>query len=94
MIKITREEVLKLARACQLDIHENEIQSIIDQLEQMLSYAVRVKEIAADAQEPSVRNINVFREDVVVSTNPEIILDKAPEREGNYFVVPIILENV
>jgi Asp-tRNA(Asn)/Glu-tRNA(Gln) amidotransferase C subunit len=44
-------------------------------------------------QEPPVKNVNVFREDVIVQTDPEPILAQAPEREGNYFVVPRILES-
>ncbi len=93
MTKISREEVLKIARASQLDLHEDEIKPLISQLEEVLSYAERVKEVAADVEEPSMRNVNVLREDVIVSTDPDTILEKAPDREGNYFVVPMILES-
>lgn len=92
MAKITREDVLKIAKMSQLAIHEDEIQSFVNQLEQILSYAERVNEIAADISEPSNRNINVFRDDVIDKTDPEPILDQAPVREGDYFVVPVILE--
>jgi aspartyl-tRNA(Asn)/glutamyl-tRNA(Gln) amidotransferase subunit C len=91
--KITREEVLKIAKMSQLAIHEDEIPGYIKQLEQVLSYAERVKEIAAEVEEPSNRNVNEFRQDVVDKTNPEPILDQAPVREGDYFVVPVILES-
>lgn len=93
MAKITREEVLKIAKMSQLAIHEDEIPAYIKQLEQVLSYAERVKEIAADVEEPSNRNVNVIRDDVIEKTDPEPILDQAPVREGDYFVVPAILEN-
>jgi len=93
MTKVTREEILKIARMSQLDIHKDEIESLISQTEQVLSYAERVKEVAADVQEPSTKNVNVFREDVIVRTDNEPILAQAPEREGNYFVVPMILES-
>jgi aspartyl-tRNA(Asn)/glutamyl-tRNA(Gln) amidotransferase subunit C len=93
MTKVSREEVLKIARMSNLGIAENEIQSMIEQLEQVLSYAQRVTEVASTLEEPTVRAINVFREDVVITKDPELILAQAPEREGNFFVVPAILEN-
>lgn len=93
MAIITREEVLKIAKMSQLAIHEDEIPAYIKQLEQVLSYAERVKEIAAEVEEPSNRSVNVFRPDVVDKTDPEPILDQAPVREGDYFVVPVILES-
>ncbi len=93
MTKITREEILKIARISHLDLHDDEVQPLILQIEQVLSYAERVKEVAVDSQEPSTKNVNMFREDVVVSTDNEPILVQAPEREGDYFVVPMILES-
>ncbi len=93
MTKFTRELILKIARISQLDVHKDEIEPLRSQIEQVLSYAERVKEVAADVQEPSTKNVNVFREDVIVRTDNEPILAQAPEREGNYFVVPMILES-
>jgi len=92
MTKISREEVLAIARITHVELHEHEIQPLVEQLEQVLSYAERVKDVAGDVQEPSQKNVNVFREDVVVPTDPECIRAQAPEREGDYFVVPMILE--
>ena len=93
MAKISKEEILKIAQQTHLDVHEDEIAPLKKQLEDVLSYAERVREVAADIEEPSNKNINVFREDVVVRTDSELILSRAPEREGRYFVVPTILEN-
>jgi len=90
--KISREEVLKIAKMSQVGIHEDEIEAYMHQLEQVLSYAERVKEIASEVEEPSNRLVNVFRDDVIDKTDPEPILDQAPVREGDYFVVPVILE--
>jgi len=93
MTKISKEEVLKIARMSHLELHEDEIPALMKQLEDVLSYAQRVKEVKATGQETSVRNINIFREDVVQPSDPERVLSQAPEREGNYFVVPAILEH-
>lgn len=93
MTKISKEEVLKIAEISHISVRETEIEPTIKHLDGVLSYAERVQEIAADGEEPSNRNVNVFREDVVIKTDPEAILCQAPEREENYFVVPVIIES-
>lgn len=93
MTKISRDEVLNIARMSQIALREDEIAPLIEQLEQVLTYAERVTEIATEIEEPSIKQINVFRADFVVSQDPEPIMAQAPEREGNYFVVPKILES-
>ena len=93
MIKISRQEVLDIARISNLELRSDEVEPLMKQLEQVLSYAERVQEVAADIQEPSSKAVNVFREDVINRSDPEPLLAQAPEREGNYFVVPIILES-
>ncbi len=93
MTKISRQEVLKIAYMSRIALRENEVNPLIAQLEQVLSYAERVTEVAISMKEPSTKQVNVFRADLVVSQNPEPILAQAPEKEGNYFVVPVILDN-
>ncbi|HEV2600674.1 MAG TPA: Asp-tRNA(Asn)/Glu-tRNA(Gln) amidotransferase subunit GatC [Candidatus Babeliales bacterium] len=93
MAKITKDELLKLARISQLDIHDDEIEPLLAQLDSVLSYAARVKEVPFDYDDACHGLSNVFRQDSVVQTNPESILALAPEREDNFFVVPRILES-
>jgi len=92
MTKVTREEVLKIAEISHIFLREDEIEPMIKHLEGVLSYAEGVQEVAAGIEEPSIKRVNVFREDVVVKTDSETILAQAPEREENYFVVPVIIE--
>ena len=91
-MKITKEEILKIANMSNLDLREDEIPSLVKEVDDVLTYAVRVREIAADVEEPSTKNINTFREDIVIKTDPEFVLSRAPEREENFFVVPAVLE--
>lgn len=91
MTKISRQEIEQLGRISCLDIHEDEMDALMGHIEQVLTYAQRVTEIVKDAQAP-IANVNIFREDVSVKTDPEDILAQAPVREGDYFVVPRILE--
>ena len=92
MIKITKQELLKIAQSTAVQLYDNEVEPLIGQLEAVLTYAERVKDIARDIEIPSNKNVNVLREDVVIRTNNEPILAQAPEREENYFVVPMIIE--
>ena len=93
MTKITKEEVLEIAKMSHLELHDDEIPALIKQLEDVLGYEARVKEVSGVSQQAPIRNINVMREDVVIPSDPERLLAQAPEREGNYFVVPAILEH-
>ena len=92
MTKITRQEALGIAQLAYLALKEDEIDSLVKQLEDVLSYAQRVKEVHEDVQEPPTKQVNVFREDVVVKTDSETLLAQAPAHEGNYFVLPMILQ--
>ncbi|MEX0940867.1 MAG: Asp-tRNA(Asn)/Glu-tRNA(Gln) amidotransferase subunit GatC [Candidatus Babeliales bacterium] len=94
MTKISKEELLKIAQISQLRLDEHEIAPLAKQIQDLLTYAERVREVVAgDIEQPSNQNVNVLREDVVAKTNPEPILERAPEREQDYFVVPKIIEN-
>ena len=93
MTKITKEEILKIANMSHLDIKEEEIAPMMKQLEGVLTYAERVSQIAAETEEAVVKNTNVFREDVALHSDSERILERAPEREESFYVVPAIIED-
>jgi aspartyl-tRNA(Asn)/glutamyl-tRNA(Gln) amidotransferase subunit C len=93
MFDISKEEIKKLAQNAQLRVDDHEIELFITQIKAVLAYAQRVKEVvSAETEEVSNKNVNVFREDIVVRTDAELILDQAPQREADFFVVPAILE--
>jgi aspartyl-tRNA(Asn)/glutamyl-tRNA(Gln) amidotransferase subunit C len=93
MAKVSKQEVLKLARMSQLTIEEQEIPAFIKQLEDLLTYAERVKDLAFKAQGTTQQNVNIMRADMPQETNPQPILAQAPLSEENFFVVPMILDN-
>jgi aspartyl-tRNA(Asn)/glutamyl-tRNA(Gln) amidotransferase subunit C len=95
MARISREEMLHIARMSQIQIHENEIEGLINQVQQVLTYAERVTQLGArvEGQQPESHTVNVFRDDEIIPTNPAPLLAQAPELAGNYFVVPRILES-
>jgi aspartyl-tRNA(Asn)/glutamyl-tRNA(Gln) amidotransferase subunit C len=94
-LRITREDVLKLGQISNISISESEIEPLIEKLQAVLSYASYLKEVAAAYQPvPEIpKPANVVRPDEVISTPAEPLLALAPQREENYFVVPVILKN-
>ena len=98
MSLITKEEVLKVARMAHIALTEEEVVKMQSHLEAVLSYAARVQNLSAevlteaDQENVMQKNVNVEREDSIVECNPEPIRAQAPEREGDYFVVPVIIE--
>jgi aspartyl-tRNA(Asn)/glutamyl-tRNA(Gln) amidotransferase subunit C len=93
MAQITKEEVEKIARLSHIELTEQEIINAMKHLEAVLSYAARVQDIAQDIDAPIQKNRNIERDDVVIPTDPQTILAQAPEREGDFFVVPVIIES-
>jgi aspartyl-tRNA(Asn)/glutamyl-tRNA(Gln) amidotransferase subunit C len=102
MSLITKEEVLKIAKMSHIELSEQEIIKMQSHVEAVLAYAARVQDLSAIvltkkglAQDVDIimkKNVNVERDDVAIACQPESILAQAPEREGNYFVVPVIIE--
>lgn len=93
MTKITKEEVLKLAQISCINLEENDIPKLINELSEILNYASCLKDVAAGKKpQPMPQNINVLRQDEIIKTEAEPLLKLAPEREENYFVVPVILK--
>jgi aspartyl-tRNA(Asn)/glutamyl-tRNA(Gln) amidotransferase subunit C len=97
MSVISKEEVLRIAKMSRITVHEHEIESLTKQLNDILTYAARVSEIAGleqqDGQGQDSKNVNVWRQDIVVPCNGERILAAAPVHEADYFVVPAIIEH-
>jgi len=89
--KITKDEVLNIAALTKLTIEDHEIDAIVKQLQDVVTYAERVQEIAKDISIPSSKNVNRQREDIAILFDSTPILNQAPDEEDNYFVVPKIL---
>ncbi|MGE0010105.1 MAG: Asp-tRNA(Asn)/Glu-tRNA(Gln) amidotransferase subunit GatC [Candidatus Babeliales bacterium] len=90
---LSKEELKKLAQISSLQIKDEELSSFSEQINGVLAYAARVADIAKDVSIASNKRVNVFREDVVVETDKEEVLRGAPEREQDYFVVPVIIQS-
>jgi len=94
---ISREELEHVARLARLELTEEEIELFQVQLGAVLERARRIRNLPLDDLPPTAHPIdltNVFRQDVVEpSPLPDQILENAPQREGDLFRVPRILED-
>lgn len=94
-MKITKEEVLHVAKLARLDLSEDEQVMMTEQLDTILSYFDKLAQIDTTDVEPTThahRKVNAFREDVVVESLPrENSLANAPEDNGEMFKVPRII---
>ncbi len=94
MIKISRDEVRKIAQISYISLPDNEVEPMIQEIEAVLNYAQCVIDVAGKSPEaPSIKNVNVFRKDITEPQSPDVLLAQAPEKADRFFVVPMILDN-
>ena len=95
MVKITKEEVKKVAHLARLELNENEINSHADQLEKILEYIKELEKIDTNdvpCTTRAIEVINVFRKDEKKNSDcNEELLELGPSREDKYFKVPKII---
>ena len=93
MATVSKEEIMILASLSRLHVYEDELEELTQHVQAVLTYAQRVTQVAREIPDPLPVLSNVFRADAVVPVDVAPLLAQAPEREGNYFVVPRILES-
>jgi aspartyl-tRNA(Asn)/glutamyl-tRNA(Gln) amidotransferase subunit C len=95
MPALTRADVEHVAYLARLGLTEEELARLEGQLNHILDQYATLAELDTDAIPPTAQTIeleNILREDVArPSMPPEDVLANAPEREGDFFVVPAIL---
>jgi aspartyl-tRNA(Asn)/glutamyl-tRNA(Gln) amidotransferase subunit C len=94
--KLTRADVLKVARLARLKLTDAEIDDYTEKLGSILEYVASLNEIDTEDVEPMVHAVelsNVFRTDEIVPSLPrEAALSNAPKTDGQFFLVPQILD--
>ena len=95
--KIDAEQVKKVAKLARLDLTEQEMSDFTDQLSAILEYVEKMNELDTEDVQPLAHCLavsNVFREDVVKeSLGTDKTLANAPQRDGDFFKVPKILDD-
>lgn len=86
-----------VARLGRLHFRDEELKVFESQVEEILSFVEKLKEVAVEGVEPTshpLRLANVFRDDVVQPSLPiEDFLKHAPRSRGRFFEVPKVIED-
>ncbi len=95
-MKLTREEVLHIARLARLGLTEDEIDRMREQLSNILENFEILKQVDTTGVPPTAQSIalqNVMRDDEVAPSLPaDEVLANAPRKEGDFFRVRAVLE--
>ena len=95
MASLTRADVEHVAYLARLGLTAEELARLEGQLNHILDQYAKLAELDTDAIPPTAQTIeleNILREDVAVpSLGVEAVLRNAPERDGDFFIVPAIL---
>jgi aspartyl-tRNA(Asn)/glutamyl-tRNA(Gln) amidotransferase subunit C len=95
-MKITREEVRRVALLARLQLSEEEEVSVTEQLDKILLYMEKLGRLDTGNIEPlahAVELVNAFRADRVTNEpQAEALLANAPDREKTFIKVPKIIE--
>lgn len=99
-MKISREDVLRVAELAYLDLNEAELETYRAQIDEILEYIGKLNELDTANVEPMAQVLSddqtadaTLREDLVVSCAvAEDVLKQAPDPDAPYFRVPKVIE--
>jgi aspartyl-tRNA(Asn)/glutamyl-tRNA(Gln) amidotransferase subunit C len=95
MASLSRADVEHVAHLARLGLSDEELARLEGELNHILDQYARLAELDTDGIPPTAQVIeleNILREDVAWPSMPvDAVLANAPEREGDFFVVPRIL---
>lgn len=94
-MSIDRAQVHKVAHLARLDLTESEEEQFTTQLNNILGYVEQLNELDVTDVLPTTRAIEVVNVTRIDKLQPcgerEAILDGAPDRDGEFFKVPKII---
>ena len=94
-MKVSKEEILHIANLAHLNIEENEVDSYLGNLDQILNFANIVNKENVEGLEVTIganEAKNVFRKDEIKDfENIEGLMANAPDQDQNMFKIPRVL---
>jgi aspartyl-tRNA(Asn)/glutamyl-tRNA(Gln) amidotransferase subunit C len=99
-VKISREDVIRVAELAYLDLREDELETYRRQIDEILEYIGKLNELDTASVEPMAQVLTsdqaadaTMREDIVLPCGvaPDV-LRQAPDPEPPYFRVPKVIE--
>ena len=94
-MKISKEEILHIAKLADLELEENEIEKYMLHLQDILNFANIVNNAPVENLDITIganEKKNVFRKDEIkVFQDNEALLKNAPSKELNMFKIPKVI---
>ena len=94
-MKISKEEILHIAKLADLELEESEIEKYMLHLQDILNFANIVNNAPVENLDITIganEKKNVFRKDEIkVFEDNEVLLQNAPSKELNMFKIPKVL---
>ncbi|WP_207425307.1 Asp-tRNA(Asn)/Glu-tRNA(Gln) amidotransferase subunit GatC [Pedobacter sp. SYSU D00535] len=95
-MKLDNETIAKIAHLARLEVTDNEKESLLKDMNNILSFMEKLNELDTSAVEPLIYltdEINIFREDEAKKEiTPEKALSNAPQHDGTYFQVAKVID--
>ncbi len=95
-MEFDKKSLLKLGKLARISISENKLNNLSKDLNSILEFVDQLKEIKTDQVDPTSNSLNQkleVRDDKVDNKNStEDVLENAPEKEMDFFVVPKVIE--
>lgn len=91
MVKLDKNELLKIAELSALKLNENELELFAQQLQTILNYTKELDQVKLTDKITLTKNVNFFRKDIAKQQDSKLLLELAPKKKNGYFVVPKIL---
>lgn len=93
---IDKETVKYTAHLCRIELQDKELDKLSTQLKGILDFIDKLKQVDIQNIIPTSHILpvkNVLREDALKDSLPvDKVLANAPQKEGNFFVVPKVIE--
>ena len=95
-MEFDKKSLLKLGKLARISISDDKLNNLSKDLDSILEFVDQLKEIKTDQVDPTSNSLNQkleVRDDKVDTKNSaEDILENAPEKEMDFFVVPKVIE--
>lgn len=94
-MQVSKEEILHIANLADLEIDENEVDTYLKNLEEILNFANIVNKAPVEDLDITIganEAKNIFRKDEIkIFEDNEALLKNAPEKENNMFKIPKVI---
>ena len=95
-MEVTREELLHIAKLANLNLKDDELDSYLNNLQNILNFANVVNNAQVEGLDETIGandNYNVFRKDEIINfEDTKALMQNAPSAEQNMFKIPKVIQ--